>query len=170
MRNGSGDDYFILFDSHGAIMKGFDHESVMSPWTTEDEKLWPGVLDEVPDEFRNFLSEPAFSIQESTFCIWRRFIDSSWQVGRIDYPDEDDPDGSEYMLSILDGRPSTYKEFAESYYEKSLDLDAIEQIYRHVPLTNEIVARLNDDITLESLTPDIEEISYSKPIGPSSVT
>lgn len=170
MRNGSGDDYFILFDSHGAIMKGFDHESVMSAWTTEDEKLWPGVLDEVPDEFQSFLSEPAFSIQESTFCIWRRYIDSSWQVGRIDYPDEDDPDGSEYMLSILDGRPSTYKEFAESYYEKPLDLDAIEQIYRHVPLTNEIVARLNDEITLESLTADIEEISYSKPVGPSSVT
>ncbi len=26
MRNGSGDEYFILFDSHGAIMKGFDHD------------------------------------------------------------------------------------------------------------------------------------------------
>lgn len=36
------------------------------------------------------------------------YVDDAWHVGPIDYPDEDDPDGSEYLLSILDGRPSTY--------------------------------------------------------------
>jgi hypothetical protein len=51
-------------------------------------------------------------------------------------PDADDPDGSEYLLSILDGRPSIYKEFAESYYEKKLDIHAIEHIYRHEVLTH----------------------------------
>ena len=168
MSNGSGNEYFILFDSHGAIMKGFDHESAMSPWSTDEEKLWPGIFEDVPEEFQSFLSEPAFSIEETTFCIWRRYTDSSWQVGRIDYPDGDDPDGSDYMLSILDGRPSSYQVFAESYYEKPLDLDAIERIYTHEPLTNEIVARLNDDITLESLTADIEQIAYPKPVLPSS--
>ena len=60
MRNGSGDGYFILFNSHGAIMKGFDHESAMSPWSAEEEKLWPGIFEDVPDEFQSFLSEPAF--------------------------------------------------------------------------------------------------------------
>jgi hypothetical protein len=164
MSNGSGDGYFILFDSHGAIMKGFDHESAMSPWSTEEEKTWSGIFDDVPIEFESFLSEPAFSIHETTFCIWRRYLDTSWQVGRIDYPDENDPDGSEWMLSILDGRASTYEEFAESYYEKSLNLDAIERIYKHEPLTNEIVAQLNDEITLESLTADIEQIAYPTPI------
>ena len=68
----------------------------------------------------------------------------------------------------MEYRPSTYKEFAESYYEKPLDLDAIERIYRIEPLTNEIVARLNDEITLESLTADIEQIACPKPIGASS--
>ena len=160
MRNGSGDEYFILFNSNGAILKGFDHESAMSPWSAEEEKLWPGIFDNVPDEFQSFLSEPAFSIQETTFCIWRRYTDSSWQVGTIDYPDEEDPDGSEHLLSILDGRPSTYIELAKSCYEKTLDVEAVEQIYRHRPLTNEIVARLNDEITLESLLPDVEEIAY----------
>ena len=166
MRNGSGDEYFILFDSHGAIMKGFDHESAMSPWSAEEEKVWPGIFNDVPEEFQSFLSEPAFSIQESTFCIWRRYIDSSWQVGTINYPDEDDPDGSEHLLSILDGQPSTYKEFAESYYEKPLDLEAIELIYKHAPLTNEIIARLNGEPTLESLITDVEEIAYPKPVAP----
>ena len=29
MRNGQGDDFFILFNNNGAIIKGFDHESPM---------------------------------------------------------------------------------------------------------------------------------------------
>lgn len=44
MRNGSGDEYFILFDSHGAILKGFDRESAMSPWSAGEEKVWPGIM------------------------------------------------------------------------------------------------------------------------------
>lgn len=160
MRNGQGEEYFILFDSHGAIMKGFDHESPMSPWAGQEKKLWPGIFETVPVEFQSFLSEPAFSIDETTFCIWRRYSDSSWQVGRIDYPDEGDPDGSEYQLSILNGKPSAYKEFADEYYEKTLSLDAIEHIYRHDPLTNDIVTALNDEITLESLIDEADQIAY----------
>jgi hypothetical protein len=32
MRNGSGDEYFIWFSKHGAAIKGFAHESPISPW------------------------------------------------------------------------------------------------------------------------------------------
>ena len=106
----------------------------------------------VPVEFETFLAEPAFSLEETTFCIWRRYVDTAWRVGSINYPDADDPDGSEYLLSILDGRPSIYKEFAESYYEKKLDIDAIEQIYHLEILTTKIISGLNGEITLQSLT------------------
>src|ERR1044072_267162 len=51
MRDGSGDEYFILFNSAGAIIKGFAHESPMSPYANESRKVWPGVLDDVPAEF-----------------------------------------------------------------------------------------------------------------------
>jgi hypothetical protein len=160
MRDGSGDEYFILFNPHGAIMKGFAHESPMSPYATQSGKPGSGVLDDVPDEFKDFLSEPAFSIEDATFCIWRKYTDSSWQVGSIDYPEVNDPDGSEDLLFILDGQPSTYKEFAEGYYEKEVDLSAVEHIYRHKPLTFEIVAALNANVSLEELKADIEEIGY----------
>ena len=102
MRNGSGDGYFILFNQYGAIIKGFAHESLMSPWGSESEQVWPGVLDEVPSEFQSFLQEPAFSITEATFCIWRRSDDEAWKIGEIDYPEgENDPDGSDQMLSAF---------------------------------------------------------------------
>src|SRR6185369_15285801 len=55
MRNGSGDEYFILFNSIGAIIKGFDHESPMSPSASQSQATWPGVLDDVPTEFQGFL-------------------------------------------------------------------------------------------------------------------
>lgn len=160
MRDGSGDEYFILFNHHGAIMKGFAHESPMSPDAIESGTTWAGVLDSVPDEFKDFLSEPAFSIEDTTFCIWRKYTDSSWQVGRIEYPEGDDPDGSEDLLFLLDGQPSTYKEFAEEYYESEVELSAVEHIYQHKALTPEVVAALNADVSLGELKADMEEIGY----------
>jgi hypothetical protein len=160
MRDGSGDEYFILFNPRGAIMKGFAHESLMSPYATESGKPWAGVLDSVLDEFKDFLSEPAFSIEDTTFCIWRKYTDSSWQVGSIDYAEGDDPDGSEDLLCVLDSQPSTCKEFAEEYYEREVDLSAVKHICQHKALTSEIVAALNADVALGELKSDIEEIGY----------
>jgi hypothetical protein len=71
MRNGSGDEYFILFNANGAILRGFDHESTMNICDSE-EMVWPGVIDAVPEIFQPFLSEPAFPIEYTTFCLWRQ--------------------------------------------------------------------------------------------------
>lgn len=160
MRNGSGDEYFISFNSAGAIIKGFDHESPMSPYATESQATWPGVLDDVPTEFQAFLTEPALSIQDTTFCIWREHSDSTWQTGKIRYPNTADPDGSEGLLFILDGDPKTYQALAEEYYEQKIDLAAVAHIYEHKPLTSEIVSRLNADFTIEELKEEIAEIGY----------
>jgi hypothetical protein len=160
MRDGSGNDYFILFNAEGAILKGFAHEAPMSPYARIPRQVWPGVLDEVPGEFAEFLAEPAFSMNDTTFCLWRRYSDSRWQTGDIEYPAGDDPDGAEDLLGILTGKTRDYQEFAESYYEKVLPLSAIEYVYQQRPLTNEVVALLNPEIDLASLRDDIEEINY----------
>ncbi|MCI0488117.1 MAG: hypothetical protein L0229_16130 [Blastocatellia bacterium] len=160
MRNGCGDEYFILFNPVGAILKGFAHESVMSPYANESGKPWPGVVDEVPNEFQHFLKEPAFSINDVTFCIWRKYGERRWQTGNIDYPEGDDPDGSEELLFALDSNPSTYQEFAQEYFERDIDLSAIEHVYRHKPLTEEIIKALNADILPQALKADIDEIDY----------
>lgn len=183
MRDGSGDDYFILFNSHGAIIKGFAHESPMSPFVNEPIKVWQGVLEKVPNEFQDFLSEPAFSIEATTFCIWRKYSDSSWQVGDIVYPEEldpqtieairalqqtsdvvyptlNDPDGSEELLSILDGNYSSYQKFATQYFGKEIASSVVQYIYEHKPLTDEIIVQLNAEVSKKKLQDDIEEIGY----------
>ncbi|WP_052489085.1 hypothetical protein [Streptomyces sp. 150FB] len=55
MENGSGDDFSALFTPAGVLIRGFDHESAMSPYGTDDEQVWPGVIDEVPAVLRPLL-------------------------------------------------------------------------------------------------------------------
>ena len=160
MRNGEGDGWFCGFGRAGAFLKGFDHESEMSPWSMETPKVWPGVLESVPEDFKSFAAEPAFSMEDTTFCIWRGIQDAQWSTGKISYPDGDDPDGSMWMLSILDQSSGTYKAWAEDYYEHPISLSAVQQIYRHLPLTQELARELNATVDFESVLADAAEIDY----------
>jgi hypothetical protein len=159
-QNGQGDGWYCGFGRPGAFLKGFDHESQMSPWSLETRKVWPGVLDAVPGEFKSFATEPAFSMEDTTFCIWRGIQDAQWSAGKISFPTGDDPDGSEWMLSILDGNPNTYKSWAEDYYECPVSLSAVRQIYEYAPLTAELVEELNSTLEFGALLADASEIGY----------
>ena len=162
MRNGSGDEYFLIFGPHGAILKGFDHEAPMSPWKREAVAVWPGVLDGVPEAFASFLVEPAFSMGDCTFCIWREFSDEYWQHGPVAFPGPEigDPDGSEGLLSMFDAKPETYVDFAAQYFEKTLDIDVVRKIYAHETLTPLIASALNPQASWECAGKDAEEINY----------
>jgi hypothetical protein len=160
MRDGCGDDFFAIFNPAGCLLKGFAHESPMSPYRRRPKAVWPGVLDDVPAEFAAALQEPAFSIEDTTFCLWRRYSDASWQRGAIEFPQGADPDGSQALLSILDGKPKTYKAWAEAYYERRVNLAAVKQVYAQEPLTDDLVQRLNAEATVKKLVGDIREIGY----------
>jgi hypothetical protein len=161
MRNGSGDDFFGHFSAAGCWLKGFAHEYPMSPYHANPKRVWPGVLDDVPDEFASCLREPAFSVEDVTFCIWRRYSDRSWQIGPVEFPvDHSDPDGSDFLLSDLDGRPESYQAWATDYYQREVSLESVKHVYRHLPLTAEVVSQLNPDLSLGELAADINEIGY----------
>ncbi|MFF2525470.1 hypothetical protein [Streptomyces liangshanensis] len=102
MRDGSGDDYSIVFSAARAYMRGFGHESPMSPYG-HDGAPWPGVIDDVPEVF---------------------------------------------------------KPFAEDYYEVSVDLGAVRDLYALRPLDQELVSLLNVEVTLADLAEDISGIGY----------
>ncbi|OUC97026.1 hypothetical protein [Streptosporangium minutum] len=86
MRNGSGDEYSIVFSTAGAYIRGFDHEAVMSPYGNDGP--WQGVLDSVPELFRHCVEGPAFCDGDGmpvvTACLWRETGDDRWRVGEID--------------------------------------------------------------------------------------
>lgn len=162
MRNGSGDSYSILFSSAGAIIKGYAHESALARHSVDTGEVWPGVLDQVPPEFEAILNDPAFVPEETSFCMWRRRGDLVWQTGKIDFPDADDPDGSEDLLFNLDGKPETYASWASEYYEQPVPVEAVKEVYAHKPLTQQLVSRLNPDCSLEGLESDLDEIGYHR--------
>ena len=64
------------------------------------------------------------------------------------------------MLSMFDGIPKTYKAWAEDYYERSVSLSAVQKIYEHMPLTQELAQELNATVKLETLLADAAEIDY----------
>ena len=160
MRNGAGDEYFLVFNAQGAILKGFDHESPMSPWGRKPTSVWPGILESVPRAFASFLTEPAFSMGDCTFCIWREMEDECWHCGPVTFPETDDPDGSEGLLWMFDGKPETYVEYVSGYFERTIDVDLVRRIYGHEPLTPLLVNQLNPQASLESVLKDAGEIHY----------
>ncbi len=162
MRNGSGDDLHAIFGRTGCLIRGFAHEYEMSPYAEDPPKVFPGVLDDVPNEFADCLAAMHSDWwRDITFCIWRRHSDSGWQHGQIVFPELPDPDGSEFLLSAYDGRPETYHAWAEEYYEpKKLRLATVRWVFEHRPLSEEIVRELNPDRTLAELADELHQIDY----------
>ena len=160
LQNGSGDNVFVHFTPAGCIIIGFDHESAMSPYRTSPPQLWENVLSTVPADFVGSTSEPAFSPNDTTFCIWRLFSDDNWHCGPIDFPAGSDPDGSEGLLSYLDGDLLTYFKYATEYFEKEPCAYSIGQILKAKPLTSKLMSRLNPDATLDQIMADANEIGY----------
>lgn len=73
MRNGSGDDWFILFGEFGAAIKGLDHESKISG----NSILSKEVELQLPKSFSTFYKEPAFGMDWLSFCYWCESTQSS---------------------------------------------------------------------------------------------
>ncbi|MYY09971.1 hypothetical protein GT204_13865 [Streptomyces sp. SID4919] len=168
MRNGSGDEYSIVFSAAGGYVRGFGHESAMSPYGNDGEP-WPGVVDEVPGDFRPFVEEPAFTDEDGvpvvTACLWREKTDDQWRHGTIDIPEgHADPDGTTGLFSLLvDRSPEAFQRFAEDYYEVPVDQRAVGNVYALRPLDQELVSLLNAEVTLADLAQDISEIGYPRP-------
>jgi hypothetical protein len=160
MRDGCGDGYFILFTGAGAIIKGFVHVSDVWRRALEHGRPPSGVLDRVPEEFAGFLNEPAFSMEETTFCLWRRPSDQGWRTGAIDSLEGDDPDGSAELLKLLSGDPAAYRAWAEDYFETSVARSAVDHVFSYRSLTEEVVTALNPQLSLIDLAEDLSEIAY----------
>jgi len=162
MRNGSGDYWFALFCRAGVALHGLAHEAP----AFRAGAPWPGIFERLPTQFHaNFLREPAFTTEHSTFCVWRLHDDDRWACGPVELPPGNDPDGSAGLLAILSGRPDQYVELARDYYERDVDVEDVKALYQHQPLSAALVARLNPDVDLDALANDIAEIGYPEQAG-----
>lgn len=146
MKNGSGNEYFLLFNKHGVIGKVFIKNMQLS----ENEKK--ELFTKIPSLYESFKQEEAFSLDNISFCFWRSNNKNSW----VSEPMTENL----FYLNFLTGNPNIYKEWAEEYYEKKFNIDVIQDIFLHKPLTTEIISKLNTEIKIEDLSEDLEEIGY----------
>ncbi|WP_112241635.1 hypothetical protein [Kribbella monticola] len=164
MDNGSGDAYSIVFSPDGVYARGFDHESSMSPYANEFGHTWPGMFDGLPSEFHEAMDEPAFADEDGrrlvTTCFWRRTEDAEWACGPVGNVEDDRAE--DLFDLVMDSRPEAYLTFAEDYYERALDLEAVRHVYALMPLTEYVVTSLNPERRLADLAEEIAEIGYPR--------
>jgi len=162
MRNGSGDSYNIVFRPAGWVVRGFDHESELSPWARDDGSVAPGVLDGFPDALRSAIDEPAFRteggpVTDLTFCAWRLAGDEAWSAGPVD-----DVGGSaEWLFDvILDGTPLGYQRFASEYYERDVPEAAVAAFYALQPADGTLVTSLDVEADVPTALAELHDMGY----------
>jgi hypothetical protein len=169
MRDGSGNEYSIVFSAAGACARAFDHESLMTPWRSDPPQIWPGIFDAIPEAFRAFVEDPAFCEEDgtprATACFWRRASDAAWTTGHAAIPAEggEDADGAGRLFAVLTGTAEAYQKFAEEYFEVTADLTAIQDVFDLRPLTPGLISALNPLLELRDLAEDIDQIGYPAP-------
>lgn len=118
--NGAGDHVVGFFGADGkTVLKGFDHESGVSPHAREEYGVWPGLYDGLPPELWRWLQDEAAEHEHVTFCCWS--VDGlAWQSGNAVLPDEID-DGSAWLLGMVQMDAQAFSEWGKSYYEDSFE-------------------------------------------------
>ena len=149
MRNGSGDEWFLLLNPAGAVLKGFAHE-------LGEHSFAQNIHSQIPHALGTFLDEPAFSVESTTFCYWREAGDSSWSKAHGALAE----DGSEELLASLISGPTAYQRWAEDYYECSIDPGIVAAIFAQEPLTESAILALNSNADTESIFAEASAIGY----------
>jgi hypothetical protein len=163
MNNGQGDDFVAVFSKAGCVLKGFAHEAEMTPYRHKPPRVAEGMFEGIPEVFAAYLKDPAFDVEATTFCMWRLVGDRAWGRGTVVLPKGKDPDGSAYLLRLLDGNARRWWAWAEESFERKVWRGGIEAVLRQEALTEGLVRRLNEEVGLADVRGDAEAIGY--PVG-----
>jgi len=118
--NGGGDDMHILSSHDGVIIKGFDHESPVSPYARDDHSPWPGIFEGVPAPLLRLLDDPAIRKDDITFLHWLPAGAAQWSRGPVSFPDGED-DGSNWLLRLLPLKAQDYIDIARDYWQADFE-------------------------------------------------
>ncbi len=154
--NGGGNHMFVFFRGDDAIVKGFDHESPVSPHAREEFSVWPGIYVGVPGELNSLLDDTAVERDDVTFCIWH--TSGQWHRGMMKFPRDED-DGSSYLLGTIHLDSGSYCDWALGYYGRELDPDLVASIYSGTSIRADLVAKLNPDRDITLAMSELSEMA-----------
>jgi len=160
MRTGSGDESSIVFGPAGVYIRFFSSDSPFNPYSHGPAEK---VLQQIPEVFGEYVSEPAFygeGFPLVTAAAWRIIDQASWAFA----PDGDLVEardvGDIIALLLATNGPEEYIRYAEEIHEATLDPVVVAAVYNGESMSEEMVRSLNSGASMESLAEDIEEIGY----------
>jgi len=149
MRDGCGDEWFLVFTGDAAFLKGLAHE-----YPPGDVAA---IYDGLPAKLGKLRTEPSFSMDDTSYGGW---FGKKWTLRSA-------PKLAKIMrqhLEILDGKPKTYQAYAEDYFEAEVPLAAIEHVYAGKPIDQKLIDSINPERKLAGLRSDLAEIGYGKAV------
>lgn len=140
--DGSGDHLHILMTQNSTVIKGFSHESKLSPYNANrpewlhQHNFFAGLEGKLKIE----ILDPALEPECTTFAVWSQPGNEKWQFA--DFPPAcNEPDGSDDLLdAILD--INSYSNFLTDYYEIELDRPTLEQLFNGAVFSDKILIKL----------------------------
>ena len=151
IRNGSGDDVFVLFNDSGCFLKGFSHEFPQNALT-------PNMFyEKVPAVFSSGVNEPAFTPDNVSYCAWHELSDNGWKSS---VKEQSLDSNIFFLIEGLDGNASTYQKFVEDYYEMECGIENLQDVFKQLPMTRELAVSMNPEVEYASLISDLDEIGY----------
>lgn len=169
INNGAGDHLHVLFTNSGTLIKGFDHESPLSPHAREDGEIYPGMYDEVPEALMAVLRdhEETLDMEDVTFCLWQEGNDLPWKVGnwiQLAMAKEDKADargGAEFLLGYLEKNSEDYADWAKGYYDlPDLPLEAVAEVYEGKPVTARLIKQLCPERDVAATLGELRQRGY----------
>lgn len=143
MRNGSGDEWFLVFSPKEAFLKCFWHE-----YQKEDEQK---IFEGLPDALVHLVAEEAFSPGYVTFGGWSD--GQTWVLRGNAKPLKDE-------LAILSGDAKSYQTYVSEVLDVELDLEVIEHVLSGKPVNKRFIERSGVERSFEELQDDLNEIGY----------
>lgn len=155
-KDGEGNFFFALFSPGGSVVRGFDHESQMSPFRKDPPELWPGLFDGLPDALGSRVSDPAFALDETTFCFWAASDDDEWRAPKT-HPNDADIDGAATLLGCFG---KNFRDWANVYYGIELDPAALLRLWWERPLDWQTLEALNGDFDERAVREEAELLEW----------
>ncbi len=116
--NGAGDYVQIVFLINGqAWVKGFAHESAISPHAQDKFASWPGMYQGLPELWQSWREHPEFDVEEVSFSCWTD-DGENWQTGSVVLPAGYE-DGSDWLIKRLEIDADQFITWGRYYYGES---------------------------------------------------
>jgi hypothetical protein len=156
-KDGEGNFFFAWFSPKGAVVRGFDHESTMSPFQKDPPEIWPGIFDGLPKPLAYATKEPAFALEEITFAFWALGREGDWRAGNVKPAKGPDPDGSIHLLGCFQ---KNFQRWADGYYGADVETAALAQVWAEKPIDWSMLEALNDDFDERAVREEAELLDW----------